>query len=322
MALKAVRFIKNRVSVIIPNWNGIMYLEACLKSMQRNIFTDYELIVVDNGSKDGSVKLVETSFPDVKMISFKKNKGFAAACNAGIKAASGEYIALINNDVEIESDYFAVLIETLRQDPQCGMASGKMLNAKHREMIDAAGDAFSAGGAPTNRGHNQLDNGQFDQQKYVFGACAGAAVYRRSLFDEIGFFDEDYFAYMEDVDLDFRSLLAGYKALYVPSAKCYHHGSATLGALSPRHVFLTNRNKLFTIVKNYKRDWLIVHFMDIISHQIDMARQFSQTRRGFSFLRSRISAAWKMPKMVLKRYSLFIHGHRDWDNAYNNIDKR
>ena len=314
--------IKNdHISIIIPNWNGMKYIGACLNSVYESDFMDIEVIVVDNGSSDDSVDIIENNYPDVKLIRFKRNKGFAVACNEGIRNSSGEFVFLLNNDVELEPDCLTVLRDVLLANPDCSMAGGKILRYDRRDYIDAAGDALTVGGAPYNRGHDTKDTGQFDKEEYVFGVCAGAAMYRRSLFDEIGMFDEDFFAYIEDVDLNLRALLTGHKARYTPYARCYHHGNASLGSLSSRHVYLTNRNKLFLMIKNFPLNWFLRYAFHIASHQVKMAVLFSTTERGWSFFRSRLTALIKIPKMVIKRHKFFFGCRPDWTVVYPYLDK-
>lgn len=309
------------VSVIIPNWNGEQFIGACLRCVYGSDVTHSEVIVVDNGSSDRSIEIIEQDFPQVRLIRLKKNSGFAAACNRGIQESSGKFVFLLNNDVELEPKCLSELCKALEQHPECSMAGGKILRFDHRDVIDAAGDVLTVGGAPSNRGHGTKDAGQFDREEYVFGACAGAALYRRELFEKIGLFDEDFFAYMEDVDFNLRALLSGYGALYTPRARCYHHGNATLGTLSQRHVYLTNRNKLFVLLKNFKTNWLALHFFDIWRHQMSMAVLFSTTNRGWSFFKSRIAALIKIPRMIVKRHIFLCKVNPEWESAYQFLDK-
>ncbi|MDX9703215.1 MAG: glycosyltransferase family 2 protein [Candidatus Auribacterota bacterium] len=312
---------KPAVSVIIPNWNGEEYIIPCLRSVFASTFDSFEVVVVDNGSTDDSVFIIEEKYPEVKIIRFDQNTGFAVACNAGIRESGGEYIFLLNNDIELEPDCISYLVNALREHADYAMATGKILNYYDRRKIDAAGDSLTVGGAPYNRGHGLLDSGQLDTEGQVFGVCAGAALYRRSLFEQIGYFDEDFFAYMEDVDLNLRAGLLGYKAYYTPLARCYHHASATFGAFSRRHVYLTNRNKVFVILKYFRLGWLFRHITDLIGHQVKMAELFSSTHRGLSFFRSRLAIILKTPRMILKRHRFLMKHKPDWDTAYSLLEK-
>jgi len=310
------------VSVIIPNYNGKKFLKPCLHSLFASDYSNMEVIVVDNGSSDGSADFLRTDYPCVNIIQFDKNTGFACACNAGIKSAGGKYIFLLNNDVEVIQDCISVLVDILLKYPQYSMATGKILRYGDKTLIDAAGDGLTVGAEPYNRGHNQPDDGRFDSIEEVMGVCAGAALYRKSVFDQIGLFDEDFFAYMEDVDFNLRALISGFRSIYVPSAVCFHHGNATFGTLSPKHVFLTNRNKIYFVIKNFRLKWIVQHFAQIWEHQLEMAKLFSFTEKGRSFFKSRLSALVKVPKMILKRHLFLIRHKPDWDSAYRFLDKK
>ena len=312
---------ENIISIIIPNYNGEKYLKKCLDSVYKSDMDCFETIFVDNGSSDKSVELIENDYPDVKIIKFSKNTGFAAACNEGIKQSKGGFIFLLNNDVELKPDCISTLYNFLMKNEHVHSVSPKMLMADKKGFIDAAGDGLTVGGAAYNHGHNVRDEGQYDEEIVIFGVCAGAAMYRKDLFDDIGLFDEDYFAYMEDVDFSLRANLSGYKAMYVPQAVCYHKGNATFGYYSPKHVFYTNRNTLFFILKYYRLDWIINHFKEITTHQIKMAKLFSGTGRGWSFFRSRLSAIIKLPKMIVKRNQFLMKISPDWEQTYKLLDK-
>ncbi len=312
---------KPLVSVVIPNWNGEKYIEPCLASVFASTISGMEVIVVDNGSKDDSVEIIEDRFPKVHIIRFDSNKGFAVACNAGIRESKGEYVFLLNNDIELEADCVEHLVAVLQEHTEYDMVTGKILNFADRSKIDAAGDCLPVSGAPYNRGHGHRDVGQFDDESPIFGVCAGAALYSRSLFERIGYFDEDFFAYMEDVDLNLRAALLGTRAYYTPLARCYHHASATFGAFSPKHVYLTNRNKVFVVLKYFRLGWIIKYLNALINHQVEMAELFSCTGRGFSFFRSRCAVILKTPRMLLKRHRFLMQQKPDWDSAFSLLDK-
>jgi GT2 family glycosyltransferase len=245
-----------RVSIIIPNWNGARWLERCLRSLRAQHFSDFELLVVDNGSTDDSLALVQQCFPEARCLAMGRNVGFAAAVNAGIRATCGEFVVLLNNDTEADPGWLAGLVEALDRRPEFTFAASRMRQDERRDLIDGAGDALNWYGIPSKIGHGETDGAAFDEEREVFGACAGAALYRRSLFAEIGLFEETFFAYIEDVDVSFRARLAGHRCLYVPAAVVYHVGSATAGRNSDFALQLATRNQLLMVVRNFP--WPIV----------------------------------------------------------------
>jgi GT2 family glycosyltransferase len=240
------------VTVVVPNWNGKKFLKPCLNSLREQSFADFEVLVVDNGSTDGSTTLITRDFPEVRLLALGENRGFSAAVNAGIGASRSRYVALLNNDTEAHRHWLRTLVEAAEgASPEVGLFASKMLDFHDRRLLDGAGDALRRSGLPYRLGHGELDRGQYDAEAPVFGACAAAALYRREVFEEIGLFDEDFFAYCEDGDLSFRAQLAGYRCLYVPGAIVYHVGSASTGGKrSPTATRLGTRNGLSLLVKN------------------------------------------------------------------------
>jgi GT2 family glycosyltransferase len=239
------------VTVVIPNWNGRRLLDPCLASLREQIFQDFETIVVDDGSEDGSPGFVAENFPEVKTIVLGENRGFAAAVNAGIEASATEFVALLNNDTEHDPRWLEALVRAANAHPESGLFASKLVDFYDRRVLDGAGDAMRLSGLPYRLGHGEIDTGQFDQPGYVFGACAAAALYRKSLFEEVGLFDEDFVSYCEDGDLSFRAQLAGHHCFYVPGAVVYHMGSASTGGKrSPTATRLGTRNSLGLLVKN------------------------------------------------------------------------
>lgn len=236
---------------MIPNWNGEHFLELCLSSLKRQSFEDFETILVDNGSTDGSLGLIARDFPEVGVVSLDENLGFSAAANAGIKASDAELVALLNNDTEQDPGWLEALVRAADSHPDAGSFASKMLDFQDRRMLDGAGDALRLSGLPYRLGHGERDRGQFESPEAVFGACGAAALYRRRMLEEIGLFDEDFFAYCEDGDLSFRAHLAGYECRYVPDAVVYHMGSASTGGKrSVTATTLGTRNSLGLLVKN------------------------------------------------------------------------
>jgi GT2 family glycosyltransferase len=239
------------VTVVIPNWNGKRFLDLCLGSLRNQAFRDFETIVVDNGSEDGSLGFVAENFPEAKTIALGENRGFAAAVNAGIEASATEYVVLLNNDTEQDRRWLEALLSAANDHPESGLFASKLVDFHDRRVLDGAGDAMRLSGLPYRLGHSERDRGQFDEPGYVFGACAAAALYRKSLFDEVGLFDEDFVSYCEDGDLSFRAQLAGHRCFYVPDAVVYHMGSASTGGKrSPTATRLGTQNSLSLLVKN------------------------------------------------------------------------
>lgn len=235
--------------------------------MERQTFRDFEVIVVDNGSIDGSVEFVEENYPDIRVIRLERNKGFSVAVNIGIREAKGEYVALLNNDTEAHPRWLEELVKALDRYHEAGFCASKMINFYDRSLIDRAGDCFTIYGLALKRGVDEHDGPEFNREEYVFGACAGAAIYRRSLFEDIGFFDEDFFAYLEDVDLSFRAQLYGYKCLYVPSAVVYHMAGVTSRTFQTRwkRLGVNIKNNLFVVIKNMPGRLILKYFPLIIS---------------------------------------------------------
>lgn len=228
-----------KIYVVIPNWNGADLLADSLLSLQKQSL-QVGIIVVDNGSVDESVSIVEARFPEVQLIRLPSNTGFSGGVNTGIQAAldqGANAVALFNNDAVAHKDWLKHLVDTMSSDEKIGIVSCKQLrtNKKH---IDSTGDFYSVYGMPFPRGRNQVDKGQYDKPEDVFSAPAGATLYRADLFKDIGLFDQRFFAYLEDVDISFRAQLAGWRLVYQPKAEVYHHVSATgskLGSFTRYH---------------------------------------------------------------------------------------
>ena len=240
-----------RIVVVIPNWNGKHLLARCLESLAAQVYRDMQIVVVDNHSTDGSCDYLATHFPDVQVISNAENRGFAVATNQGIRASASEYVVTLNNDVLADPEWLATLIRCVESDPHIGMVASKMLFADRPHIINSAGICIDRVGIAWDCRGGELDNPDEIEPQEIFGPCAGAALYRRDMLDEIGLFDEDFFAYMEDVDLAWRARIAGWRCLYVPQARVLHHHSATAKEGSPFKSFHLGRNKLWTLFKNY-----------------------------------------------------------------------
>ena len=235
-------------SLIIVNWNGRDLLGDCLPSLEKQTEPAEEVIVVDNGSSDGSVEFLKLSFPSVKVVELDKNYGFAKANNIGIRLARGSRIALLNNDTVVDSRWLAELNHALDNHPEVGFCASKMLMYRDPNIIDSAGDMLGIARA-YKRGHRRQDGTEFNEPAFVFGACAGAALYRSEMLADIGLFDETFVTNLEDVDLSFRAQLAGYKCIYVPTAVVYHKVGETKRRISSIDR-LTHRNNRLMWLKN------------------------------------------------------------------------
>lgn len=230
---------KHSVAVVIPNWNGEQFIHSCIESLLEQTIKA-EIIVVDNGSTDRSVELITKKFPNVTLLSFPDNAGFAGGVNRGIRHALDKkhaYIALLNNDAIARKDWLQALVHAAKKHPKAAIVTGKLMRAD-KVHIDSTGEFLTIYGIPFSRGRNEKDSGQYDAPGQVFGASGGASLYRASLFSKVGFFDEDFFAYFEDVDISFRARLAGQEVWYEPSAIAYHRIGATsskLGSFARYH---------------------------------------------------------------------------------------
>ncbi|MDA8179768.1 MAG: glycosyltransferase family 2 protein [Deltaproteobacteria bacterium] len=239
-------------SVIILNWNGRHLLGECLESIFLQSFRDFESIVVDNGSTDGSVEwLKERWGEEIAVVALPSNLGFAGGNNAGIRIACGKYVVLLNNDTAVDPGWLAALAEAARRHPDAGMFTPKILNYYRRDEIDNTGLVIYPDGLARGRHRLERDDGRFDEEGEALVPSGCAGVYKKEMLDRIGLLDDTFFAYGEDVDLGLRGRWAGWGCFYVPSAVVYHKYSATTGAYSPRKAFLVERNRFWILMKNF-----------------------------------------------------------------------
>ncbi len=245
------------ISVIIANLDGERYLPDCLRSLAGQTFRDFEVIVVDNGSTDGSLDLLKKDFPWVKVIALETNTGFARANNIGFERSSSEYVATINNDTIAAPGWLQALYEAAESDRSIGMVASKIFLGREGSVIDSAGMLIYPDGMSRQRGHGEIDKGQFDGIVEVLFPSACAALYRREMLRETGYFDEDFFSYCEDSDLGLRGRLAGWRAVLVPRATVRHLYSGTGGKYSGFKAFHVERNHLWVLLKNMP-SWYIL----------------------------------------------------------------
>jgi len=290
-----------RVSVVIVNWNGRRYLEGCLSSVLAQTHPAFEVVLVDNASTDGSVELVARRFPEVRILRNERNLGFAAGSNIGIRATSGECVATLNNDAQADSRWLEELVAAMQGQEMVGMAASKMLFAHRPEVINSTGICLDPAGIAWDRRGGEWDAAEESRPIEVFGPCAGAALYRRAMLDQVGLFDEDFFCYLEDVDLAWRARLMGWRCLYVPTARVYHVHSGTGQEGSPFKNYLLGRNKVWTIIKNYPSPELFLFLPIILAYDLGSIPYTLLARGDASALRGRLAALGRLPHFWQKR---------------------
>jgi len=276
------------VSVIIPNYNGVEHLEDCLESLAKQSYPSFVTILVDNFSDDCSIKLASQIMPDIKIIKLDRNKGFTGAVNEGITYSLNikdiQYILLLNNDTICAETFIAEMVTGL-ETTDAGSAACKLLKfpSDDVKLIDAAGDFIKLnGGSPYARGHNEIDAGQYDKKEYVFAASGAASMYKRDVFEVVGLFDEDFFAYYEDVDLNLRMQLAGFKCIYLPEAVCYHKRGASFNKIKGLEIKLRERNLIYLRIKNYPFMFLLKY--SLIFHIARLKRFYFYLTKGTFYI--------------------------------------
>jgi GT2 family glycosyltransferase len=302
------------VTAVVLNYNGADLLDIVMPGLECQTYAPLAVTVVDNGSSDGSAARVRERWPHARVIEIPENIGVARALNRGVEETDTELIALLNNDVELEPRWLEELVATLAQHPEAASATGKLLRFDERNLIDAAGDAMRWSSACVNRGAGERDEGQYDSPEAVFSACGGAALYRRSAFDDVGLFDEDFFAYMEDVDWGLRAQLRGFAARYEPAAVAYHKRGATTGKSIGRYRVFQRRNQIWLVVKSYPLGMLVRHLPGIALLNAGLAIQDLRDGVFVSTLRGWWQALTGLPRMLHKRRE--IQRTRTGDRAH------
>ena len=301
------------VSVIVLNWNGASYLKDCLTSLSSQTYREREIIFVDNNSSDSSVSLVKEKFAHVQITELENNLGFTGGNLAGLSTARGELIALVNNDTRAEKDWLENLVHPMMDDPQIGICASKLI-IDGTEKIDSAGDGLTSAAVGFKRGLRK-DKSHYVQQELVFGACAAAALYRRTMLDEIGFFDDDYFLNDEDTDLNFRAQLFGWRCVYVPTAVVYHKVNATIGRLSDTSVYYHTRNLEFTWMKNLPTGLMLRFAHHKIIQEIGAFGYLCfRHHKWQAYFRAKRDAVKMLPLMLEKRRA--IQPKRRVSNVY------
>ena len=243
------------VTVIIPNYNGMKFLEPCFEALKAQTYRNFKILVVDNGSSDGSKEWLKAQGVDT--IFLEENTGFSGAVNIGIKAADTPYVILLNNDTKADEYYVAEMVKAIERSPKIFSVSSRMIQMYHPDLMDDAGDMYCILGWAYQRGIGQSVK-KYGRSRRVFSACAGAAIYRREVFEQIGYFDEMHFAYLEDLDVGYRARIYGYDNVFCPEAVVYHVGSGTSGSkYNSFKVKLAARNNVYLNYKNM-RGWQLL----------------------------------------------------------------
>ena len=290
------------LTAVVLNYNGRHLLETLLPSLEAQSLPGVNVVVVDNGSSDDSVSWLARERPGLEVVCLSENVGVTRALNVCLEAANTEFVALLNNDLEVDPDCLGELVKALRAHPAAGSAGGKLLDFERRGVIDGAGDTLTWRGNGHRRGHGEPDRGQYDEPRAIFGACGGAAVYRRSALQEVGLFDEDFYAFFEDVDWSLRAQVAGFQCRYVPTALAYHMGSATIGrGLSDFSRYHLWRNGIWLVGKGLPLSVLLRHLHQLAFGQaLNLAVAVRDGKLDI-WLRSGRDALRAMPALWRKR---------------------
>lgn len=292
------------LSVVLLNWNGVHLLPTCLESLRKQTFQDFEIIVPDNGSTDGSLEYLAREHPDVKVIKFDRNLGFCLAMNEGMRAARGEFIFSLNNDTELDPRCFEEAVGFMRAHPEVGIVATKMIYYDDPSLINSAGLACAPDGVVVDIGRGLPDSEWFNRPREVLGACAGACLYRRAMLEEVGLFDPNYFISYEDIDISWRAQLLGWRAWYVPTAIVKHMEGVTRQIRSRRGIFLAARNIVFVWLKDWPLPFLLRHFFSVWKGWRRRAYWLVTAGYGASLPMLLVSTLAYSPHMLARRWTI------------------
>ncbi len=317
MSEQAIVNNEKEISVIIPHYNGLTILRNCLNSLHRNKIDNVEFIVVDNGSTDGSQDMIRKEFSKIILIENEVNTGYAGGCNTGMQTATGKYLLLLNNDVEVAENFLAEMYKKIESDKSIGLVQPKILSIQKKQYFDYSGGAggeIDIFGFPFARGRVfikiEKDESQYnDLPDEIFWASGTAVLIRKSMIDKIGMLDDDFFAHMEEIDLNWRAHLTGYKSVIVMDTYIYHYSGYTLSSENPRKMYLNHRNNLIMILKNYSLLTLIWVFpIRIILELVALSYAIVTGNRnwalgvlkGMGFVFGNINSIWKKHMNIQK----------------------
>jgi GT2 family glycosyltransferase len=292
------------ISIIIVNWNGARVLDQCLAALKSQTFQDFEIILIDNGSTDGSADQIENRFPGVRLIPLRENSGFASANNLGALAAQGRWLALLNIDAFAQPDWLEKLMTAAAEHPEFSFFASCLVSAQSPKIVDGLGDVYHISGLAWRRGHSQPLEQFKSGPLEVFGACGAAALYDREQFLSVGGFDESFFCYHEDVDLSFRLRLLGHRCLYVPEAVVHHVGSFSYGPQNDFVVYHGHRNLVWTFFKNMPPTLLIRYLPAHLLLNLVTLLWFTSRGRGRVIIRSKRDALLGLSHTLEKRKAI------------------
>lgn len=292
---------KPKISVVIPNWNGKHWLKICLPTLKKQTYKNFEVIVVDNGSDDGSDKYMTRYFSGFEVLRLSTNLGFAGGVNRGINYARGEWVVLLNNDMSLEADFLEQLASAAK-DPKVGLVAAKVKQYYKPSLIDSAGDYIDVVGHANNIGRGDKDQG-YDDPRQIFLVTGGACLIKREVFDKVGLFDEDYFAYMEDVDLSLRAQFAGFGAVYQPKAVAYHVHKGTSSQNRALLEYWQFRNMTVNILKDFPGCviWHKWNWLKILLVHINTIRYFAKEGVLMSALKAEWYVICHLSEIIAKR---------------------
>jgi GT2 family glycosyltransferase len=288
------------VSVVIVTWNGRQHLETCLSAVEAQQDVSVETILVDNGSTDGTAEHVRTRYPWVKLVTLAENRGFAGGNNAGVREARGRFVAFLNNDTSADPRWLRALMSGVDEANGFALVTSRIVYMHDPDTIDSAGDGVLRWGGAFKRHHGEPASAAAVPQE-VFGVCGAACMMPRAVFEEVGGFDEDFFASHEDVDLSYRARLRGYRCRYVADAVVRHVGSATLGTVSPFSVFHGQRNLEWMYFKDTPGSLLLRTLAGHVVYDLAAGVHFARMGMLRPYLRAKAAAVAGLPRMLRKR---------------------
>jgi GT2 family glycosyltransferase len=309
------------VSIIIVSWNGVDHLEACLTAVAAQRGVSFETLLVDNGSSDGTADVVRERFPWVRLLLLPSNRGFAGGNNAGVHDARGRYVALLNNDTIADPDWLRMLLDGVDEPAGFALVTSRVVFMHDPEVIDSAGDGMLRWGGAFKRHHGGPAS-LAPVSDECFGVSGAACLLPRRVFDELGGFDEDFFASHEDVDLSYRARLLGYRCRYVAGAVVRHHGSATLGRVSEFSVYHGQRNLEWVYVKNTPGPLLLRTLAGHVVYDVAAAVHFARAGRFLAFVRAKVAAVAGLPAMLAKRKQIQAHRRISADTLWPLLESR